>query len=321
MHSWKQLNTLYYLPICNYINNLCCHGNRTIKQFQTICYNRVMALLTFHSTPLLQEYQSTWISRASFFAGLCFLLCAFAPFLVAFSSHGFWVKHHVHREKPNVRFKYQALLLARSPTSEITWSTFTEYNLLSSQYLHFPSITVSERDENDDGFMDGLDLKLEFESNETINFINMLLIFSYRLKDISAIHMESLGVIQYDSGIPLTGLRFVGDLQWVQKRMVEFRQTDDRYNQTIVRQFEISDLLRAYNARDYGTELRNGHYVPIYGPSDGLVRIHTYIRYTEAMLEYAPGIWNVLKWAWIHQQMVPTWNEKRIKTIANDSRH
>ncbi|KAK4036671.1 hypothetical protein OUZ56_028714 [Daphnia magna] len=241
-------------------------------------------------------------------------------FGVAYSSHGFWVKHHVHREKPNVSFKYQALLLARSPTSEITWSTFAEYNLLNSQYLHFPSITVSERDENDDGFMDGLDLKLEFESYETINFINMILIFSYRLKDISTINMESLGVIQYDSGIPLTGLHFVGDLQWVQKRMVEFRQTDNRYNQTIVRQFEISDLLRAYNARDCmqlkyyivvrlklllfhtdGTELLNGHYLPIHGPSDGLVRIHTYIRYTEAMLEYAPGLWNVLKWAWIQK--------------------
>lgn len=342
MHFLKLLNTVYYLLILNNLNNLCCHGNHTIKQFQTICYNRIMALLTFHSTPLVQEYQSTWISRASFFACLCFLVCAFAPFLVAYSSHGFWVKHHVHREKPNVSFKYQALLLARSPTSEITWSTFAEYNLLNSQYLHFPSITVSERDENDDGFMDGLDLKLEFESNETINFINMILIFSYRLKDISTINMESLGVIQYDSGIPLTGLHFVGDLQWVQKRMVEFRQTDNRYNQTIVRQFEISDLLRAYNARDYGTELRNGHYLPIHGPSDGLVRIHTYIRYTEAMLEYAPGLWNVLKWAWIQyasvllvfvyamgviknvvfsQQMVPTWNEKRIKTVADDSRH
>ncbi|KAI9551937.1 hypothetical protein GHT06_022274 [Daphnia sinensis] len=301
-----------------------------------------MALITFHSIPLVREYQSTWISRASFFAGLCFLVCAIAPFLVAYSSHGFWVKHHLHREKPNVHFKYQALLLARSPTSDITWSTFTEYNLLSSQYLHFPSITVSERDENDDGFMDGLDLKLEFESDGTINFICMFLIFSYRLKDIATINMESLGVIQYDSGIPLTGLHFVGDLQWVQKRMIDFWQTDNRYNQTAVGPFEISDLLRAYNARDYVTELRNGHYVPMYGPSDGLVTIHTYIRYTEAMLEYAPGLWNVLKWAWIQyasvllvfvyatgiiknvvfsQQMVPTWNEKRIRTIADDSRH
>jgi hypothetical protein len=111
------------------------------KQFQT---NRAaMALLTFYSTPLVREYQSTLISRACFFASLCFLVCVFAPLLVAYSSHGFWVKHNVHREQPDVRFKYQALLLARSPSSDVTWSTFTEYNSLTSQYLHFPSITVS----------------------------------------------------------------------------------------------------------------------------------------------------------------------------------
>lgn len=59
-----------------------------------------------------------------------------------------------------------------------------------------------------------------------------------------------MGVIQYDSGMPLTGLHYVGDLQWVQKRMVDYRQTDNRYNQTIVKQFEIANLLRAYSARD-----------------------------------------------------------------------
>ena len=102
-----------------------------------------MALLTLHSIPLVREYQSTLISRASFFACFCFLLCVFAPLLVAYSSHGFWVKYDVYREQPDVRFKYQALLLARSSTSDITWSTFSEYNSLAGQYLHFPSITVS----------------------------------------------------------------------------------------------------------------------------------------------------------------------------------
>ncbi|XP_046444441.1 transmembrane protein 231-like [Daphnia pulex] len=307
------------------------------KQFQT---NRAaMALLTFYSTPLVREYQSTLISRACFFASLCFLVCVFAPLLVAYSSHGFWVKHNVHREQPDVRFKYQALLLARSPSSDVTWSTFTEYNSLTSQYLHFPSITVMEKDEDDDGLMDGLDLSLELETNQTIHFIQLFLIFSYRLKDISSITMESLAVIQYNSGIPLTGLHYVGDLQWLQKRMLNYRQSDNRYNQTVMGQFEISDLLRAYNERDYGTETRNGHYSPIYGPSDGLLRVHSYIRYTEAVLEYTPGLWNVLKWAWIQyasillifsyvvgifknvvfgQQMIPTWNEKRIKTVSHN---
>ncbi len=162
-----------------------------------------MALLTLHSIPLVREYQSTLISRASFFACFCFLLCVFAPFLVSYSSHGFWVKYSVHREQPDVRFKYQALLLARSSFGEVTWSTFSEYNSLTRPYLNFPSITVSfsllsyepfeinyveftfqtlERDENDDGLVDGLEISLELETNQTIQFVHLFLIFSYKLQ-------------------------------------------------------------------------------------------------------------------------------------------
>jgi hypothetical protein len=39
-----------------------------------------------------------------------------------------------------------------------------------------------EKDEDDDGLMDGLDLSLELETNQTIHFIQLFLIFSYRLK-------------------------------------------------------------------------------------------------------------------------------------------
>lgn len=62
--------------------------------------------------------------------------------------------------------------------------------------------------------------------------------------------MESLGLIQYDSSIPLAGLNYVGDLHWIQKKVLQFRQTDNRYNQSVMSEFEISDLLKAYNARD-----------------------------------------------------------------------
>ena len=41
---------------------------------------------------------------------------------------------------------------------------------------------VLERDENDDGLMDGLDLSLDLETNQTIHFIQLFFIFSYRLK-------------------------------------------------------------------------------------------------------------------------------------------
>lgn len=64
------------------------------------------------------------------------------------------------------------------------------------------------------------------------------------------VNMETLGVVQYDSGIPLAGLSYVGDLKWMQKRILNYRQTDNRYNQTILNQFEIADVLKIYSARD-----------------------------------------------------------------------
>lgn len=83
--------------------------------------------------------------------------------------------------------------------------------------------------------------------------------------------------------------------------------------------------------------MRNEHYTPIYGPTGGLLKIQAYVRYTQAILEYTPGLWNILKWAWIQyasilvifyyiignlknivfgQHMIPTWNEKKF-IVAN----
>lgn len=83
------------------------------------------------------------------------------------------------------------------------------------------------------------------------------------------------------------------------------------------------------------TELQNGHYTPQFGSGTGL-EIEAYIRYAEAEVEFAPGFWNVIKWAWVQyasiliivlyvvenikkfafrNQLVPTWNEKKIQHI------
>ena len=64
--------------------------------------------------------------------------------------------------------------------------------------------------------------------------------------------MEAMAVLQYDSSLPLATLDYVGDLQWVQRKILPFRQLDNRYNQSILSedQFELSDIFRDYNARD-----------------------------------------------------------------------
>ena len=82
--------------------------------------------------------------------------------------------------------------------------------------------------------------------------------------------------------------------------------------------------------------MRNEHYTPVPNPSNGSLRIRARLRYIEALVEYAPGFWFTLKYAWIQylsvfiiflyvigsvrdyvfvQQLIPTWNEKQIQTI------
>lgn len=70
------------------------------------------------------------------------------------------------------------------------------------------------------------------------------------LKEVAFIKMEALGILQYDSGLPFSEIRFVSDLKWVQRRLIKFNQQDNRYNKTELSEFDIPDILRIYTDRD-----------------------------------------------------------------------
>lgn len=62
--------------------------------------------------------------------------------------------------------------------------------------------------------------------------------------------MESLGILQYNSALPLAELHLVADLEWAQKRLLNYRQSDDRYNVSVFPQFELAEVAKNYYARD-----------------------------------------------------------------------
>ena len=105
-----------------------------------------MALLTVHSVPFKREFQSSFFSRATFFSIVCLVLCVVPPLLVAYSTHGFWIKHQIYREQPVVQFKHKALVImySNSSTYPITWSTYSDYNSLMAPYMRLPMVAVSE---------------------------------------------------------------------------------------------------------------------------------------------------------------------------------
>ena len=63
--------------------------------------------------------------------------------------------------------------------------------------------------------------------------------------------METMAVVQYNSGMPLSKVHYAGDLSWVQKKVLQFRQPDNRYNKTVIsHQYEISDIVENYHSRE-----------------------------------------------------------------------
>ena len=63
--------------------------------------------------------------------------------------------------------------------------------------------------------------------------------------------METLAVLQYNSGMALSEVHYVGDLTWIQRKVLHFRQPENRYNETIIRshRFEVADILKHYHSR------------------------------------------------------------------------
>jgi len=63
--------------------------------------------------------------------------------------------------------------------------------------------------------------------------------------------METLAVLQYNSGMGLSKVQYVGDLTWVQRKILHFRQPENRYNHTIIQsdRFEVADILKYYHSR------------------------------------------------------------------------
>jgi Transmembrane protein 231 len=62
--------------------------------------------------------------------------------------------------------------------------------------------------------------------------------------------MESAAVLQYSSPIPLSAVHCGGDLQWIQRKVLDFQKRDDHSEKPVFDQFELSDVLRNYYQRD-----------------------------------------------------------------------
>ncbi|XP_050569273.1 transmembrane protein 231 isoform X2 [Cygnus atratus] len=105
-----------------------------------------MAGVELFSHPALHtRYRAGLCSAAALALLLIAVLTYVPPLLVAYRSHGFWLKQSAYREQPTVRFRYEVLFVATTgpgPGSFLAWSTFPAFNRLQEDRLRVPLLSV-----------------------------------------------------------------------------------------------------------------------------------------------------------------------------------
>ncbi|NXJ83504.1 TM231 protein, partial [Trogon melanurus] len=281
-----------------------------------------MASVELFSHPaLLTRYRAGLCSAAALALLLITALTYVPPLLVAYGSHGFWLKQSAYLEQPTVRFRYEVLLVATTgpgPGSFLAWSTFPAFNRLQEERLRVPLLWTREDDKNQDGKMDQLYFKLELplQPTEHVVGVQLMLLFSYRLYRMSTLVMQSMAFLQFFSPVPGSQLHMNGDLKLNQRHLLSHCGLDSRYNVSVVNgtspfasDYDLTNIIAAYSERNVTTVFSDPNPVWVTGrATDTPFIINATIHYpVEKLLhehsltffKYQPGFWEMIKFAWI----------------------
>uniref|UniRef100_A0A6I8PCI9 Transmembrane protein 231 n=1 Tax=Ornithorhynchus anatinus TaxID=9258 RepID=A0A6I8PCI9_ORNAN len=238
-----------------------------------------MVLYKLFAHPVERGYRAGLGSKAALFLLLAAALTYLPPLLLAFRTHGFWLKRSSYEEQPTVRFQHQVLfvaLLGPAPGGFLAWSTFPTFNRLQGASLRVPLVSTREEDKNQDGKMDLLHFKMELplQASEQVLGVQLILTFSYQL------HVP---VINGTS--------------------------------PFARDFDLTNIAAAYQERNVTTVLSDPNPIWLVGrAADAPFVINAIIRYP-----VEPGFWEMIKFAWIQYisiLLVFLWVFERIKIFV-----
>ncbi|XP_020624600.1 transmembrane protein 231-like isoform X2 [Orbicella faveolata] len=227
-----------------------------------------MVMYVVHSHPVQQKYKTHVCSRATLFQFFVIFLTFIPPLIIAYVTHGFWLKESTFREQPDVRFKHEILLVVQgnTPGSFLAYSTFQNFNQLLQQKLRIPLI-----------------------------------------KKYVALQMESMAYIHYSSPLAGAEFSTVGKLVLQQSGPLPHKGIHDIYDVPVidgtssnVEAYDLYDVFTSYVQRNVTTEYISFHPVWTSGRAAGQpFVIQGTIFYPEETIMYRPGFWQLIKMAWI----------------------
>ncbi|KAM4833510.1 transmembrane protein 231 [Thomomys bottae] len=291
-----------------------------------------MALYEIFSHPIERGYRAGLCSKAALFLLLATALTYVPPLLVAFRSHGLWLKRSSYEEQPAVRFQHQVLLVALlgpEPGGFLAWSTFPAFNRLQGDHLRLPLVSTREEDRNQDGKMDMLYFRLELplQATENVLGVQLILTFSYQLHRMSTFVMQSMAFLQSSFAVPGSQLYVNGDLRLQQKQPLSYSGLDVRYNVSVIngtspfaQDYDLTHIVAAYQERNVTTVLNDPNPIWLVGRAgEAPFVINAVIRYPVEVISYQPGFWEMIKFAWVQYVsilLIFLWVFERIKVFV-----
>ncbi|XP_015495308.1 transmembrane protein 231 isoform X4 [Parus major] len=223
----------------------------------------------FSHPALYTRYRAGLCSAAALALLLITTLTYVPPLLVAYRSHGFWLKQSAYQEQPTVRFRYEVLFVATmgsGPGSFLAWSTFPAFNRLQEDRLRVPL-----------------------------------------LSRMSTFVMQSMAFLQFFSPVPGSQLYVNGDLKLNQRQLLNHCGLDTRYNVSVVNgtspfasDYDLTNIIAAYWDRNVTTVFSDPSPVWMTGRAmDTPFIINATIHYPVEVILYQPGFWEIIKFAWI----------------------
>ncbi|GJQ84638.1 hypothetical protein Trydic_g12667 [Trypoxylus dichotomus] len=207
-----------------------------------------MVILELYSTNLKTRYRNYLCSKASFLVFVINCIKIIFPFILCYSSRGFWLKADVFYEQPDVRFKGEYIFVG--------YTNNISFPVICSNVEHYSDLNnedscmlIEERevDANYDGKVDELIFELNLILPKDINIIvfNLILPIDYKLHSTCPINMQILELSQRS---PLR---------------CHANYINEDYNSNIIKDLSddisMKNILENFNRRNLSISLANTH--------------------------------------------------------------
>ncbi|GAB5365060.1 hypothetical protein AAMO2058_001024000 [Amorphochlora amoebiformis] len=255
------------------------------------------------------RYRARWCSVAAIWSLICFLALLFLPFLLAYSSYGFWKTEEVYTEQPVVEYQHKLAMLAQTSTGYLTFSNVGEYNQLAGLgTVRIPHIESLMDDPNMDGRGDyfNLTLTLPLLSAEELYSFSALIFFHVELKDRVSLSMTSLTSVSKTSNLPGRDLSVFGNLRFNQLYPLSLTGSRSDYTNELFSASEMTSIEDTRFAKILSQgfarneSLRVDSEVVSWNPGrQEFFKLSVRYRIPESTIRYIPGPGEVLKFSWI----------------------